>query len=57
MFYLNAVNIHIVHVYFVQYNVIISGVALSTFKTRCNCIMVRYVPQPIIIQFVFHQVS
>ena len=55
MFYLNAVNIHIVHVYSVQY-VIISGVALPTCKTRCNCIMVRYVPQPIIIQFVFHQV-
>ena len=51
MFYLNAVNIHIVHVYLVQYNVIISGVALSTLKTRCNCIMVRYVPQPIIIKY------
>ena len=28
--------IYIVHLHFVQYNVIIFGVVLSTFKTRCN---------------------
>ena len=28
--------IYIVHLYLVQYNVIIFGVVLSTFNTRCN---------------------
>ena len=45
---------YIIHLYFVQYNVIIFGVVLSTFKRVATCIMVRYVPQPISIQFVFH---
>ena len=50
------IKIYIVHLYFVQYNATLSFLALFCLRTKrvATCILVRYVPHPIRIQFVFH---